>query len=79
MVTYVMEVEENEWSGEEYATIIRVDQDGSRTEVGWIGSEPEDNTHYRAYSWILPELNAAYKLGLKDGAKREYNRLQDKV
>lgn len=69
MVTYIMEVEEDDGWDSGFATIVRIDHDGSRTEVGWIGSEPEDNTYYRAYSWILPELNAAYQQGVKDTRK----------
>lgn len=79
MITYILEADDEDGWEPDFATIIRINNDGSRTEVGWIGSEPEDNTYYRAYSWILPELNAAYELGIRDGAKREYNRLQDKV
>lgn len=67
MVTYIMETDEDDDWSHGCATIIRVNEDGSRTEVGWIGSEPEDNTYYRAYSWILPELNEAYRQGIEAG------------
>lgn len=70
MTKYILEIDEEEdaYYGESMgATIIRVDWDGTRTEVGFIGSEPEDNTHFRAYSWILPELNEAYRRGVEDG------------
>lgn len=71
--------EEDRWYESEYATVYRINADGSRTEVGWIGGEPEDNTYYRDYGWVEGALNEAYQLGLKDGARREYDRLQDKV
>ena len=75
---FILETEEDDW-GEDSAIIYRLEADGSRTEVGWFGGEPEDNTYYRTYSWVLGALNEAYKLGLKDGAKREYDRLGDKI
>lgn len=43
--------------------------------VGSIGGEPEDNTYYRTYSWVVPALNEAYQRGRDD----EYARLQDKI
>lgn len=78
------EDEENEdddygWGDNDRATVVRHNEDGTKTEVGWIGGEPEDNTYYRTYSWIVGALNDAYKLGRQHGAKSEYNRLQDKV
>lgn len=60
-----MEVVDNDW-GDSYASICRVDGD-EKIEVGWIGGEPEDNTYYRTYAWILPALNEAYNLG-KEGS-----------
>ncbi len=63
----------------ESATVVRHEEDGTKTEIGWIGGEPEDNTYYRTYSWIVGALNDAYKLGRQHGAKTEYNRLQDKI
>lgn len=74
---YTLKEVEDDWSS--YAEVIRINADGSEEEVGWIGGEPEDNTYYRTYSWIVPALNDAYKLGLKEGARREYDRLRDKV
>lgn len=70
MIQYIIEVEEvdeDAWYVDDHATVVRVDADGTRTEVGWIGGEPEDNTHYRNYSWIVPELNDAYRRGVEDG------------
>lgn len=67
------------WDESSYATVYRINDDGTKTEVGWIGGEPEDNNHYRDYAWIEGALNEAYELGVKDGANKEYNRLQDKV
>lgn len=64
---YELEIDEdNEWD-EGGAAVVRVDPDGSKVEVGWIGSEPEDNTYYRAYSWIVGALNEAYQLGFQTG------------
>ena len=35
--------------------------------VGSDGGEPEDNSFYRDWAWVVGELNAAYERGLKDG------------
>lgn len=60
-------VEEENGYDHPFATVYRVDHDGTRTEIGWVGGEPEDNTAYRTYSWIEGALNNAYQLGIADG------------
>lgn len=52
------------------AAVVRVGTvDGAiDEEVGWIGGEPEDNTYYRTYAWIVGALNDAYKLGVEHGS-----------
>ncbi len=62
---YELEIEESDWN--EFATVVRVEDDGTRVEVGWFGGEPEDQTYYRNYAWVVPALNDAYNLGLKVG------------
>ena len=74
---YFVEEDEDDWYPS--ATVYRKELDGASVEVGWIGGEPEDNTYYRTYSWIVPALNEAYQLGIKEGQRREYDRLRDKV
>ena len=69
---YILETYENDWN--DYATVYWVKGD-TREEIGMIGGEPEDNTYYRDYAWIVPALNEAYQRGRDD----EYDRLQDKV
>lgn len=49
------------------ATVVRVNEDGTKTEIGWIGGEPEDNTYYRTYSWVVDALNDAHKIGFRMG------------
>lgn len=74
---YVVEEDENDW--EPSSTVWRIDKDGNKEIVGWIGGEPEDNNSYRTYSWIERALNEAYQNGYKDGVNDEYCRLRDKV
>ena len=31
--------------------------------LGWDGGEPEDQTLYRDWEWVVPALNAAYAKG----------------
>lgn len=71
-IRYVVEVgtvDEEGWE-EFFANVYRVEVDGIKTEIGWIGGEPEDNTSFRTYSWIEGELNNAYQRGVKDGIER---------
>jgi hypothetical protein len=37
--------------------LIRIDNDGSETVVGWDRGEPEDNSFTRDYRWVVQELN----------------------
>lgn len=74
---YVVEVAEEDedededgWGESEFATVYRINDDGTKTEVGWIGGEPEDNTYYRRYSWIVGALNDAYELGIEKGQEQ---------
>lgn len=63
--------EDDGWTDREFAIVYRLNDDGTKTSVGWIGGEPEDNTYYRSYSWVEDALNDAYNLGVKDGIEKE--------
>ena len=76
MKEWIVEEEEDDW---DYGAIAYMVDGDEKTEIGWFGGEPEDNTHYRQYSWVIGALNEAYKLGVQDGIRKEYDRLADKV
>lgn len=37
--------------------------------LGYDYGEPEDQSLYKDWSWIIPALNEAYKAGMKEGKK----------
>lgn len=67
MTRYFLETEdedEDDWDSP-YALVFRQNDDGTKTQVGRIGGDPEDNSYYRTYSWIVEALNDAYELGVE--------------
>lgn len=66
MEKYFYEVEEDDW-GDSSAEVYFVNDFEERVVIGYIGSDPEDNTYYRAYSWVVPRLNEAYNKGFAAG------------
>ena len=66
---YVIHEEKDAW--DYYATVVILDDENNVVdEVGWFGGEPEDNTHYRDYVWVVPALNDAYLRGIEEGLRR---------
>lgn len=65
MSEYKVTLDENEHGDNTTLTI----RHGYQTVIYYDGGEPEDNSFYRDYSWIAPELELAYKLGFQDGWK----------
>lgn len=58
---------EDDIDSEQRNKIIITDNEGTRTYSDY--GEPEDNSFYRDYKWIKPELQNAYDQGFRDGVK----------
>lgn len=67
---YEVDEEAEDWGGSS-AEVYYVNNFQERITIGFIGSDPEDNTYYRAYSWVVPALNAAYNRGFLAGVNFE--------
>lgn len=56
----------------EYRT-LRI-EDGDKVREYTDGGEPEDQTFWRDWRWVLDELQLAYQAGLRDGKAAELER-----
>lgn len=54
---------EEERSSLEHSTFVVEETTSGLWEVGHDGGEPEDQTLYRDWSWVVPALNKAFKDG----------------
>jgi hypothetical protein len=66
---------ESEWDTYRHEVVERIpDGKGSFKErvLGMDGGEPEDQTLYRNWSWVVEALNKAYEDGVDEGASNPY-------
>lgn len=57
--------------GAEYATYMRVSQNGHRVALYSDAMEPEDARFSRDLSWVADAIERAYSVGLDDGRNGE--------
>lgn len=62
---YLDEIERSysEWN----TFVVEFPENGSPVVIGRDGGEPEDQTLYRDFKWVVPALNAAFEAGINVG------------
>lgn len=68
MIDMTLESEDNGWSCRNKLT---VKHNGTVIIEEYDGGEPEDQSFYRDWKWVIPAIQKAYDLGVSDAQQDE--------